>query len=394
MTIWLLEGDLCNRIQQAVKAGMVPSGEQQAAYEASYGDPSDTPRVLRIAGNQASIDVVGILTGAPNLMARWYGGGNTTYREIREAHAIAEADPSVKSIELRIASPGGEASSEWAATMDAIKNSKKPVVASVGTLAASAAYGIATQAGEIVAQNRMTRVGSVGVAATYFVWADEITITSTDAPDKRPDITTEAGKAKVRAELDSIHKIFADAVASGRGVTQETVNSTYGRGGMFLASEAVSRGMIDSIAESSAAPVNPTTTTAESGTKGGPMDLATLKATHPATYAQAVAEGVSQGVASERDRVVAHLTYAEASDSMPLAVDSIKKGVGVTASLQAQYLTAARNVSDTSNRAADDKTTEAALAAAAKAKATDNGATAEDTVADLVAAQLGVTLEA
>lgn len=352
MTIWLLEGDVCNRMRQAVSQGRIPSAADELAHEAAYNVRLDAGEsILQVSGKSGTIPVVGVLTGRPNLFARWYGGGNTTYREIREAHARAVLDPNIEEIELYVASPGGEASSEWFATMDVIANSTKPVKARVSTMAASAAYGIASQAESIHAENKMTFIGSIGVAATYFVWGDEVSITSSEAPNKRPDVTTEEGKKVVRDELDQIHDIFVDFVAKGRKTDAKNVNQNYGKGGTLLADAAVKVGMIDTVGSTVSGK-----TAATGGTKRvNAMDSKELQEKHPAVYQSIKAEGAAEGQKKERDRVSAHLIKGEAVGAMDIAMKAIKDGLESTdAVVDAQYFAAMANKKDTNARTNSD----------------------------------------
>ncbi len=74
------------------------------------------------------------------------------------------ADFSIKSIILDINSPGGAVTgTELAADAVYAANKRKPVVAYVDPLCASAAYWIGSQAGTIVAATRAADIGSIGV---------------------------------------------------------------------------------------------------------------------------------------------------------------------------------------------------------------------------------------
>lgn len=384
--LWLLEASVRLAIEQAYRSGTLPTAQQQIDYEARYAaSASETAsRLLTVAGNNAEVAVRGVITKAPSFLAMLFGGGNTTYGEIIAALAEAEADPTVDNITLAIDSPGGQFDGLFDA-LAAIQGTSKPVKALISNVGASAAYAIASQADEIVASNRAARIGSVGVAATIGVDDSEVTITSTNAPKKRPDVTTEEGKAVVREELDAMHEIFVDAIAEGRGSTVEKVNAEFGQGATLLAGEALKRGMIDAVAEPSLKVVESTkTTTARSGgnqPEAGNMDLKQLKAQHPDVYTAAVQEGVDQ----ERDRVNAHLTMGEASGDTKTAFAAIKDGSGMTATLQAQYMTAGMNRNDVANRQDDD----ADANAGDNANASDNQDSGED-VASLVEARLGV----
>lgn len=384
--MWLLEASVRQAILQAQKAGVMPTVEQQANFEASrLSAGGASSRILSVAGSSAEVAVKGVITKAPSFLAMLFGGGNTTYPEIISALAEADSDPEIEDITLAIDSPGGHFDGLFD-TLAAIQGTSKPIKAVVSNVGASAAYAIASQADEIVAANRATRVGSVGVVATFQVFENEVSITSTNAPKKRPDVTTEEGKAMVREELDAMHEIFVDAIAEGRDTSVDTVNAEFGQGTTLLADEALKRGMIDAVAAPSLKVVkNTQTSTARSGGNKpeiGSMDLKQLKAQHPDVYAAAVQDGVDQ----ERDRVSAHLIMGEKSGAMETASAAIKDGQGMTATLQATYLTAGMNRSDVASRQDDD----AGANAGDNANISDDQGDSGDAVASMVEGRLGL----
>jgi len=391
--MWLLLASIREAFEQAQKSGSAPSAQQQLDYEAriSSGSGEGLPRILTIAGNNAEIAIEGAITARPSLMAFIFGGGNTTYADINAALAVAEQDPEVDNITLAIDSPGGTIAGLFD-TLAAIEAAKKPVKAVVSNVAASAAYAIASQADEIVATNRAAMFGSIGIVVRGFNDPDEFAITSTDAPKKAPDLSTEEGKAVIREELDALHEIFVDAIASGRSMSTDTINAEFGQGATLLAGEALKRGMIDAVADSSLSVVGnaDSTTTANSGTQPEAidMDLNTLKAQHADVYAAAVQEGVTQ----ERDRVGAHVTMGEASGDMKTAITAINDGSTMTAQLQATYMAAGMNRQDVNNRQDDDAGADAGDGAGADedtAKANASAATL-----NFAAAACGVEVEA
>lgn len=387
MDLWLLEPSVFRAMRKAREAGAAPSLDAQAAYEARYSaESANGSRVLSIAGDVAEVRVSGVITKSPDLFAMLFGGGNTTWPEIVSALAEADANPSVKRVELSIDSPGGSVAGMFDA-MAAVQAIKKPTRAVVRNVAASAAYGLGSQADEIVAANRATSFGSIGVAATFYVDDNEVDVTSTAAPKKRPDVTTEEGRAMVREELDAYHELFVEAIASARGVTVEKVNAEYGQGATLLADEALKRGMIDAVAGTKPLQlVKPATTTrAATAEQENTMDLSTLKAQYPAVYAEAVGEGV----AKERDRVSAHLVMGEASGDMKTAIGAVKDGSEMTATLQASYMAAGMNRADNGNRAADESAAAAALSGARERE--NQSAEGETAVLALVESALGIT---
>ena len=340
--MWLIVQSILQDMQDARASGVKFTAEQVETFRAE-----DTSSLMAVAGDSAEIHVKGVLTNTPDMFARWFGGGNTTYPSIIAALAEADANPEVKQIVMRFDSGGGAVSGMFDA-IAAMQNTKKPIKAIVGAMAASAAYGLASQADEMVAHNRASAVGSIGVAVDAFVNESRVSITSSNAPDKRPDITTAEGKATIVAQLDAVAGLLDEAVAEGRKTTVKKVNADFGQGGVLLADEALKRGMIDSIGSS-----NTKTATAQTGGKpqeARSMDQATLKAQHPDVYAAVKAEGQNE----ERDRVGAHLTMGEASGDMTTAISAVQDGSAMTATLQAKYMAAGMNRKDVQARQDDD----------------------------------------
>lgn len=343
---WLLDSDTFDNMCNFHEKAQVPAVDELAAYNDTFALVEGMPPNMSVSGDRATISITGILTDVPNFFAQIFGSGNTTYSSIVTAIALAENDPAIKEINLNISSPGGEASAEWVAAMDAIANAKKPVKAFIGKMAASGAFSLAAMADEIVAQNEMSVIGSVGVVRQMFKNSSVINITSTHAPNKRPDPTTPEGQAAIRKEIDPIEKIFIDRLAAGRNTTAEKVIADFGKGGTVLAKEAVKNNMIDSIA-GVVAGKSVNTAAVTSGTtqvmEDSKMDLTKLKTEHPSIYAEAVQVGNEQGTKEERDRVEAHLTLGESSGDMKTALAAVTSGDGLTSKYQAKYMSASMN---------------------------------------------------
>lgn len=422
--MWLVESEIRAKIVKAEAEGWMPDAEHQdklsARFEASMSGA--VPDIMSIAGDKAQIDIKGLLTNAPNFMAMLFGGGNTTYPEIIAALGAAESDDSISEIILSIDSPGGSVQGLFD-TLNAISKAKKPIRAVVSNIAASAAFAIASQADKIVASNQATMVGSIGIVTEIPVSENVVKIASSDAPKKSPDVTTTAGIKIVQERLDALHEVFAESIAAGRSAATgrafsiNDVNADFGQGGVFLAREALKKGMIDGIEENAAglsgsflnmgavaegkvsagasAPVKDFPIKAKivkideknnnSKREGKIMDLSKLKAEHRDLYDAVVKEGFDAGIAQERDRVTAHLTLGEASGAMKDAVNAVTEGTEINATMQAKYMSASMKKGDIANRSADDAAALAAIEGAEGAEEKD----AEDKVADIVAAGFG-----
>jgi ClpP class serine protease len=336
-------------MKQARASGFQLSAEQVASLTAASRDNGK----MQVVGRTAVIPVEGVLTERPDWFAAYFGGGNTTYADLRQAIAEANGSPEIDSITMAFGySPGGSVTGLFSA-MDAVRDSGKPVTATVKGGAMSGAFGLASQAGSIMAADRGTQFGSVGVAMDTLVWdgdLKEVSIASTEAPKKRPDLLTDEGKAVVREELDAIHDVFVESIAEGRGTTAKKVNANFGQGAMVLAEQALKAGMIDAIGVEQPAQQQ-TATVAAAKKEVRSMDLQKLKTEYPAVYDAAVAVGRD----TERDRVCAHLKMGAESGDMETAVTAITDGSDMTMTLTATYMSAARNKALTDARVDDNQ---------------------------------------
>jgi ClpP class serine protease len=346
--IWLLQESV------RVAMGTAPplSTAQIDHAMAAIGDPiGRADRVLSVAGSTATINITGVMTTAPSFMAYFFGGGNVLYGDLDAAISAAEGNPAITDVDFVVNSGGGEA--QPAVELgDRIAAMSKPTRALVKT-AGSAAYWAASQAGSIVAVSRGSQVGSIG-AATIAAKPSEsgsIAIASTNAPNKRPNPETEEGQAVIRAELDQFHDLFATAVAVGRDKDIETVNTTFGRGGMMLAEQALAAGMIDAVDVQAKKPTKKPTRTGATT-----MDLATLQAEHPALLAQVQTAARAEGAAAELDRVKFHALMGQKTGATAFALQACLEGKGKDdTDCQVEYMTFGRNNADLDARASDEK---------------------------------------
>ena len=178
-------------------------------------------------------------------------GGVTVERVARDL-CTARDDPSVSAVVLAIDSPGGEVTgvAELAAMIRAAAG-VKPVVAYVEGLGASAAYWLASAAGEIVCESTAI-LGSIGVVTGYVKRDDppgrrSYEFVSSQSPNKRPDPATEKGRAEIQRTVDDLAEVFIAAVAEYRDTTPEKVASDFGQGGVLVGQKAVDAGMADRV---------------------------------------------------------------------------------------------------------------------------------------------------
>jgi signal peptide peptidase SppA len=231
---------------------------------------SGSGRVLSVNGALAVLAVNGPLAAQDSLFLRLVGG--TALSEIAASLDAALANREVQRVVLAIDSPGGQVAgvSELADSINQARR-RKPITAYVSGMGASAAYWLAAAAGRIVLADTAL-VGSIGVAAV--VYDDRAylerngiarhEIVSSQSPHKRPDVATDAGRAQIQANIDSLAGIFVAKVAQYRGVSTETVLSKFGRGGLLVGAEAVRAGLADAVGHFEAASSAPTITAGDS----------------------------------------------------------------------------------------------------------------------------------
>lgn len=374
--LWLLAPDMLARLADVRRHPLDPGAfsswgsKQEASKTEARGN--GLPENLTLAGSTAEIRVEGVLTKRPDFWAWLLGGGNTTYTSIRQALAVAEQDPNVKTIVLAIDSPGGNVDGlfETLDAISALRASSKKAIKVRAENAQSAAYGIAAAAGSIEAASRASTFGSIGTAVSFRVDPTVVTLTNTDSPDKRPDVTTDAGKAVVVTFLDQINDEFVRAIAKGRDVSTSTVSGDFGRGASMTAPVALKLGLIDKISTPLRA-VN---------SKGRAM--ANEDQNDARASAADITAAVERGVKRERDRVLAHVALGEGCGDMSIALEAIRSGNDMSQELQARYLAAGMNRTDRSRRQAESTDASRVVAGegSTPAASTDLG----DQVADIL----------
>lgn len=185
--------------------------------------------------------------GPPN------AGGDTIAAGLRDA----AADNSVSAIVLRVDSRGGSVTASetiWRAVSKA-RSRGKPVVASMGAVAASGGYYISMGADAIVA-NPGTITGSIGVVTGKLVarglkdrlgvGSDAVrTNANADAWSINAPFTAEQ-HAQVEAEAELSYRDFVQRVADGRHLSTQAVDEV-ARGRIWTGADALERGLVDEL---------------------------------------------------------------------------------------------------------------------------------------------------
>jgi protease-4 len=198
------------------------------------------------------IKMEGVISGSQS--SGLLGGASITPENIIEELIIAEKNPGVKAIIIRVNSGGGSAAASQE-IFEELRKIKKPVVVSVGDICASGAYYISCAADKIVA-NRSSSIGSIGVI---------MQITNLEELYKKLGITyttVKAGKYKDAGSPDrpltdeelgllqeqtfKVYDQFINDVAQSRNIPVEKVKEI-ATGWVYLGTEALDLGLIDKI---------------------------------------------------------------------------------------------------------------------------------------------------
>lgn len=237
-------------LERLAKDGHAAQVQNSLEAVAALGTRLEGSKVSMVRNGVAVVPLVGAIYPRSNMVSASSGGTSldTVMRDMRVAWASAD----VERVVMLIDSPGGVVSGLGEAA-EMLRAGGKPMTSFVTGMAASAAYWLGSQAGEIVL-DRAASVGSLGVVASLSRQEAvdgngrrHYEVVSSGAPFKRPDPSTDEGRAAIQREVDAIEGVFFADVAAGRRVAEGVVREQFGKGGMVSASEAVRVGMADRI---------------------------------------------------------------------------------------------------------------------------------------------------
>src|SRR6185437_5148081 len=209
-------------------------------------------------GAVALITATGEIRRGRNGRGSPIGGGNAMGSDsITAMLRTAAADAHIKAIVLRVNSPGGSYVASDAIWREVVRarNAGKPVVASMGDVAASGGYFISMSADAIVAQPG-TITGSIGVITAKPVLAEAYgkigVSTDSVALGKHAGMFSTAhpwSSAEwelVDSWLDRIYADFTGKVAAGRGLSAERVHEL-ARGRVWTGADAHDNKLVDEL---------------------------------------------------------------------------------------------------------------------------------------------------
>ncbi len=250
-----LEGNpLVNAVAEPDEVSKLITQEMGGGYPvaAAARRRSDRWAYPKIAVIHVEGDIVNGKSQTIPLIGRRTAGSETLIKAI----SAARADPEVVAIILRIDSPGGSAVASELISREVFATRKvKPIICSMGDLAASGGYFIAAGCDRIFA-DPMTITGSIGIFFGKFDisgLASRLGITwSTYVRGKRADLDsmfrpyTDEERTFLMGRLRYLYGRFVGAVAKGRGMKPADVDAV-GRGHVWSGADALPIHLVDQL---------------------------------------------------------------------------------------------------------------------------------------------------
>ncbi|MFK7748919.1 MAG: signal peptide peptidase SppA [Kordia sp.] len=236
------------------------AGIQHALGKNTLVNRIDIYEYARHAGQRKATDF------SDNKIAVIYAQGQIMYADgdetivgqgaMNEALKEARENDEVKAVVLRVNSPGGSAlASELIWREIELTKKVKPVIVSMGDLAASGGYYIACNADEIFAEPN-TITGSIGVfgtipnmhklAADLGINAEQVGTNKNSVDYSVFEPLSDEQRALIKEGIEDIYDLFTQRVADGRGMTQAAVDSI-AQGRVWTGNDAVKIGLVDKI---------------------------------------------------------------------------------------------------------------------------------------------------
>jgi protease-4 len=221
-----------------------------ANYAGSLVPPSDAPRIALVYG----LGPVQLSGGRPDPL---FGEISMGSQAVSGALHDAVEDASVRAIIFRVDSPGGSyvASDTIWREVERARDKGKPVIVSMGDVAASGGYFVAAAARKIVAQPG-TITGSIGVVSGKVVLTDLWTKlnvawdgvqagANADVESTNRDYSA-AGWSQLQRALDHVYADFMGKVAAGRNMPADRVHAV-AKGQVWTGEDAKANGLVDAL---------------------------------------------------------------------------------------------------------------------------------------------------
>jgi protease-4 len=240
------------RIRSAVSAGDI-AGSSDAFPAIRHRDYLTALRATRASGSESRL--IALIVASGTILEGAQPPGSVGAESLSSLIRQAREDQRIRALVLRIDSPGGSAfaSEVIRRELEVFRATGKPIVVSMGSVAASGGYWIAMSADEIWA-SPSTLTGSIGVGATFptvqrtlerlGVRIDGLGTTAlADGMDPFRGISPPMGEY-IQMLVDRTYRDFIDMVAEHRELTTDSVLAA-ADGRVWIGSEAERLGLVD-----------------------------------------------------------------------------------------------------------------------------------------------------
>lgn len=204
-------------------------------------------RYVSVVNGIALVNLIGPIYPRANMMT---SSGATSIQQYFADFAKAYDDNEIKGIVQVMDTPGGDVRGIGENSHNIhklVKSGKKPVQTYVSGYMASAGYYVGSTSESIIS-NDSGIAGSIGVILTAQKKTEgTVEIISSVSPNKRPDVSSDEGRAVLQEQVDDLAKVFVKDIAKFRGVDKDKILQDYGQGAVKVGARAKSVGLVDDI---------------------------------------------------------------------------------------------------------------------------------------------------
>ena len=191
-----------------------------------------------------------------DIVASPYSAGQSITEELAKELIKLQKDEDVKAVVLRVNSPGGSAFTSEQIWKEVKKlNALKPVVVSMGDVAASGGYYISCAASKIIAETN-TLTGSIGIFGMFQNVSqlfDKVGLTmdvvNTNQFSDLGDMTRpmrDDERTLIQGMIERGYETFLSRCAEGRGMTKQQIDAV-GQGRVWTGLQAKEKGLVDDL---------------------------------------------------------------------------------------------------------------------------------------------------
>lgn len=326
-------------MRKARKDKMKKKNEILALREGFYATSDEIKRMLAKEWGCEISDGIAVLSVVGTLGYESYWGAGT-YTSLRAKVEALLLNDDVSKIVLDINSPGGDVNGLFECCEYLAKaKEQKPIHVHVTGMCCSAAYAIAVSCTDITA-TQTSEIGSIGVYASAYDDSEYMKkegilskiFRSKNAENKNMSAFTDEGAKDIQDKIDFYEDCFYTVISENRGLDRGKCIDTFGHGSVFLAEEALSRGMIDKVSSYDEF-IKSLSSSEDEEEKGESMDIASMNAEQKSELFNALIQDspellaeVQKGAKDEERARICRLNEQRSADNAGIIDKAISEG--------------------------------------------------------------------